>query len=140
MRKTQVLTLTLLAGAMAGCNRISREAEVQRCIDENAQMADEQRCREHVPQAGGGYYGYRPAYRWVYGGNGGYTPGSRVTGYSDAPTPNVTHVAASSLVSRGYSVGGARVGITESGGFAAPSARGGFGSIGAGHSTGGGGS
>jgi len=115
-----------------------REAEVQRCIDESAQMADEQNCRDARTRPQTGPYGvYHPAYRWVYGGNGGYIPGSRVTGYSEVPTANVEHVTASSLVSRGYSVGGARVGITQSGGFAAPSSRGGFGSTGEGHSGGG---
>ena len=136
MKKTRVLTLTLLAGAISGCSRM-REAEVQRCIDETGQMADEQRCREQYAPHHGGYYGYRPVYRWVYGGNGGYMPGSRVTGYSEVPTANMEHVTASSLAARGYSVGGARVGLTSSGGFAAPSSRGGFGSIGEGHAGGG---
>jgi hypothetical protein len=131
VKKTRVLTLTLLAGAISGCSRM-REAEVQRCVDENGTMADEQRCREQqwMPP-------YRPLYGWVYGGNGGYTPGSRVTGYNEVPLPNVEHVTASSLAARGYSVGGARVGITSSGGFAESSSRGGFGTTGEGRGGGG---
>lgn len=135
MRRTRVLTLTLLAGAIAGCNR-TRDAEVQRCIDDNGLMVPDDNCRQedshpHIP--------YRPVYRWVYGGNGGYIPGSRVTGYSEEPTPGMEHVTASSLAASGYSEGGARVGITESGHFTAPGARGGSGSTGEGHGGRGGG-
>jgi len=139
VRRTKVLTLALV-GTLAGCGpNIRREAEVQRCIDSSGRMADEQNCRQ-LPRGGGGggYGGYLPIYRWVYGGNGGYQPGSRVYGYSESPTPGIVHVNAASLAARGYSVGGARVGITNSGGFAAPSARGGFGSTGEGGHGGGG--
>ena len=140
MRRTKVLTLALV-GTLVGCGpNVSREAEVQRCIDSTGRMADEQNCRQ-LPRGsggGGGYIGYRPMYRWVYGGNGGYQPGSYVSGFNESPTPGLDHVNAASLAARGYSAGGARVGITNSGGFAAPGARGGFGATGEGGHGGGG--
>lgn len=137
MKKTSSIKLTLLtaaaAAALSGCNRM-REAQVQRCVDGQNIMVDESNCQNQQPYStgSGGYYGgySGPRYRWVYGGNGGYAPGSIVYGGSDHPEQGLSAVRASELQSRGYSAGGARVGITESGGFTSPSSRGGFGSMG----------
>jgi hypothetical protein len=137
MKKTSSIKLTLLtaaaAAALSGCNR-TREAQVQRCVDSQNVMVDESNCQNQPYSTGsGGYYGgyYGPRYRWVYGGNGGYAPGSVVYGASDVPQEGLGSVRASELQSRGYTAGGARVGVTESGGFTSPSSsRGGFGSMG----------
>lgn len=155
MKKSQKVTLTLLtaaaAAAISGCNRVA-EAEVKRCVDDRNIMADERNCDVHPSPAGStasgggggatgssgdsssntgtsGYYG--PRYRWVYGGNGGYMPGAIVYGAHAIPTEGLSTVRASELEARGYTAGGARVGIAEGGGFTAPpSSRGGFGASG----------
>jgi hypothetical protein len=136
MKKTKSIRLTLLtaaaAAALSGCNSIP-EAQVQRCVDGRNVMVDESNCQNQPYSSGsGGIYGgyYGPRYRWVYGGNGGYAPGSVVYGASDQPLGGLSTVRASELQSRGYTAGGGRVGITESGGFTSPSSRGGFGSMG----------
>lgn len=136
MKKTSSIRLTLLtaaaAAALSGCNR-TREAQVQRCVDSQNVMVDESDCQNQPYSTGsGGYYGgaFGPRYRWVYGGNGGYVPGSVVYGASDLPEEGLNAVRASELQSRGYTAGGGRVGITEGGAFTSPSSRGGFGSMG----------
>jgi hypothetical protein len=58
-------------------------------------------------------------------------PGSVVYDAHDAPTDGLGTVRGSQLAANGYTEGGARVGITEGGGFTSPpSSRGGFGSSG----------
>lgn len=138
MKKSKKVTLTLCtaaaAAAIAACNR-TREAEVQRCIDDHNVMALDRNCEKQTPPPGSGSSGSGassgegPSYRWVYGGNGGYAPGSIVYDAHDAPTDGLGSVRTSTLAASGYSEGGARVGIAEGGGFTAPpSSRGGFGS------------
>ena len=128
VRRTANITLTILAVAAAiGCSD-TREAEVKRCVDQNNKMADETSCEDRRYH-GAGYYGYR----YIYGGNGGYRPGDTVYGGSPNPTPGMESVPASRLAASGFSEGGGRVGVGRSGFSTAPSARGGFGSIGAGH-------
>jgi len=134
MKKSSKVTLTILtaaaAAAIAGCDSAT-QAQVQRCVDEHNVMVDERNC--YAP-TGGGYGGsgyYSPSrYRWVYGGNGGYTPGSVVYGASNFPESGLGTVRASELASHGYHEGGGHVGISSTGGFTAPSSRGGFGSTG----------
>jgi hypothetical protein len=132
MKKTQSITLTILAAtALAGCGRGVREAEVKRCVDENNVMQDDRDCNQQRSGPG-----TRP-YRYVYGGNGGYWPGSIVTNAKDSPTPSLPSVNASELAAKGVTSGGARVGVSSSGFTTAPSARGGFGATGEGHGGGG---
>jgi hypothetical protein len=140
MKRSAQITLTLLAVAAAtACSR-TREAQVQRCVDDKNAVAEDINCES--PQRRGAPYGayYFPhRYRWVYGGNGGYIPGSIVSGYAESPTQGVETVRGSALAARGYNAGGGRVGVSSGGGFTAPpSAHGGFGATGEGHASGGG--
>lgn len=135
MKRSTKIQLTLLASAAAaltGCDH-TREAEVQRCLDEHNIVVDERNCETQSasssPQQGPS--GDQNRYRWMYGGNGGYTTGSVVSDAHDAPTDGLDTVRGSALAARGYTAGGARVGIGEDGGFSSPpSSRGGFGSTG----------
>lgn len=129
MKKSEKVTLTLCAAAAAaaisGCNRIL-EAQVERCVDDQSITVEDRNCEMQPSSRATG-----SRYRWVYGGNGGYTAGSMVYGASPEPTDGLSIVRGSQLAARGYSEGGARVGITEGGAFTSPpSARGGFGSSG----------
>ena len=137
MKKSKKVTLTLCtaaaAAAIAGCNR-TREAQVQRCIDDQNITVEDRNCEA---QPGSGVNGVPastslgPRFRWVYGGNGGYIPGSVVYNAQDTPTDGLGAVRASQLAASGYNQGGARVGVTTEGGFTSPpSSRGGFGSSG----------
>jgi hypothetical protein len=137
MKKSKKVTLTLCtaaaAAALAGCNR-TREAQVQRCIDDQNVTVEDLNCEA---QPGSGVTGgsastsFGRRYRWVYGGNGGYVPGSVVYNVQDTPIDGLGTVRASQLAASGYNEGGARVGVTAEGGFASPpSSRGGFGSSG----------
>jgi hypothetical protein len=135
MKKSKRVNLTLCtavaAAAMSGCNRI-REAQVQRCINDANVMVEDRNC-ETSPYSGvaGGSGSYGPRHRWVYGGNGGYAPGSVVYDAHDTPTDGMGTVRGSELAARGYAEGGGRLGIAESGGFTTPpSSRGGFGALG----------
>jgi hypothetical protein len=134
MRKSQNVTLTILAAAaLAGCGNNVKELEVKRCIDGNGVMQDDGNCNNNSRYGLG-----QGRYRYVYGGNGGYTPGSVVTGARETPSPGIESVDAAVLAARGVTSGGARVGMTSNGFTTAPSARGGFGAHGSGADGGGG--
>ncbi len=128
MKKSQNVTLTILAvAALAGCQNNVRELEVKRCVDDNGIMQDDRNCNNNSPNGLG-----RGRYRYVYGGNGGYIPGSFVTGARETPSPGIESVDAGVLAAHGVTSGGARVGMSSHGFTTAPSARGGFGAHGGG--------
>ena len=110
MKRTQHITLGLLAGMAlgftSGCNR----AEHRDCADEQGRIANDQNCQLVEQQRRSGYTGSLPYYHYLYGGSSGGHIGDTVVNGNPMP---------------GMSSSG-------SGGFFGSIARGGFGSTGSG--------
>jgi hypothetical protein len=90
-RSTQVAAPLLAAAALAmtvGCRR----PEMQRCVDENNTIVDDNLCKNQPnqpQQRSDGHGGFIPIilpYRYYYGGWGGFGLGGRADGGSFAPT------------------------------------------------------
>lgn len=134
--KSKIVGLTLLSSlalGIAGCD--DPKQEVQRCVDQNNVVIDEQQCEtaDHLKaQYANGqvptpipYWWY---YHWIFGGNGGYTRGSVIYGGSMRPSIGFTSVRSTVIVNNGGRMPSASSGIS----------RGGFGSIGSGYGSSGG--
>jgi hypothetical protein len=108
MRKTQVITLGILAAAALaiGCDD---HKDVKACVDKSGKMVADWNCQQQPQTANG----QNPSddnlvrnlliYRWVYGGN--YSNGY-VSGYVYQPAPSIIYVSphsseGSSIVSSG---------------------------------------
>ena len=98
---------------MTGC----RKPEMQRCIDENNKVVDDNLCA-NLPQANGqqnqtpggiGYVPYIPLYHYYYGGWGGYALGTLVGGGSSTPVDGRSYIN-----SRGVRTGTVRGGFGRS--------------------------
>ncbi len=107
-RSTQVATPLLASTALAlltGCH----QPEMQRCVDENNKVVDDQLCANQPsaqqPQQhnGVGILPYLPLYHYYYGGSGGRGIGTLVNGGSSSP-----------LAGHSYSTGTSRGGFGRS--------------------------
>jgi hypothetical protein len=76
---------------------------MQRCVDENNHVVDPSFCANQ-PSGGGAtvYPGYRPIYRYYYGGSGGYGIGSTVTDGGYAPVAGHSYSATSGTARGGF--------------------------------------
>lgn len=102
-----------LALSITGCGTSRSSAlEAQRCVEQNGRVVEERYCEDRRH----GSFGY--PFRWYYGGRG-YYPGQFAYG-------------------GGYSASGAGIPIRPSSPGFSSAVRGGFGSTGAGHGSGGG--
>ncbi len=104
---TSLLAAAAVSALLAGCSR----STTARCVDQNGNVLSDSAC----PGSGGGYVGgsyvgggYGGNYgggraqpRWVYGGGGGTTPGSRATGFSTSPPSSGSFHTSSGTVVRG---------------------------------------
>ena len=103
---TTLLAAAAVSAALAGCSR----STTARCVDQNGNVLPDSAC----PGAAGGGYGgsgyiggsYGGGYgraqpRWVYGGGGGTTPGSRATGFSTSAPESGSIRSSSGTVIRG---------------------------------------
>ncbi len=85
MKKTQHITLGLLAGmALAftsGCNR----AERRNCVDETGRIANEENCQMVEQRRNSGYTGSLPYYHYLYGGSSGGHIGDAVVNGNPMP-------------------------------------------------------
>ncbi len=106
MKRSQAITLTLLAAAAAGLTGC-RKTEMMRCVDDKQRIVDDAYCNQQpgqttnttTPGARPGFVGYYP-YHWWYGGSTGGRVGDTVMGGASTPTPGTRGVSASG-VSRG---------------------------------------
>ncbi len=135
MRRSAQVAAPLLASTalalLSGCH----QGEMQRCVDENNKVVDDKLCanqpqltdqqrqqqeqqRLQQQQHGGSGMGILPyiaLYHYYYGGSGGRTPGSYVSGGSTAPIPGHSYSSTSrGGFGRSFSPGGAH--SSESGG------------------------
>ena len=114
-RSTQVAAPLLAAAAMAmlvGCHK----TEMQRCVDENNKVVDDNFChqtgQQQRPDGHGGFVFIPMPYHYYYGGYGGYGLGSVVGGGGYAPTPGKSYSTTarggfgSSFSSGGHGSGG----------------------------------
>ena len=93
-RSSQVAAPLLAAAAMAmlvGCH----QPEMQRCVDENNKVVDDNFChqtgQQQRPDGHGGFVFIPMPYHYYYGGYGGYGLGSVVGGGGYAPTPGKSY-------------------------------------------------
>lgn len=115
---TALLAAAAVSAVLAGCSR----STTARCVDQNGNVLPDSACPGSV--GGGGYVGgsYGGGYgrtqpRWVYGGGGGTTPGSRATGFStSAPESGSIHSASGTVVRGGFGGAGEGHGGGEGGG------------------------
>jgi hypothetical protein len=94
-RSAQVTAPLLAATALAlvtGCNK-----EMQRCVDENNNVVDDNLCKnqptaQQRPDGHGGFIPVIIPYRYYYGGLGGFGIGSHADGGSFTPTAGRSYV------------------------------------------------
>ncbi len=87
-RSAQVAAPLLAAAALAmtvGCRR----PQMQRCVDENHNVVDDSLCNNQPNQNNNNLFPH--AYRYYYGGWGGYGLGNPAGGGSYSPTPGVSY-------------------------------------------------
>jgi hypothetical protein len=94
----QLGLLATLALSLTSCGR----KEMQRCIDDRQMVSEDARC-----------FSSTPGYHWYYGGGGGYTTGTFVSGGSFAPHAGYSGVTSSSVSRGGF---GSSAGHGSSGG------------------------
>lgn len=91
-RSPQVAAPLLAATALAlltGC----KHKELQRCVDETGKVVADNLCQAQpgqpapANQTSTGHPVIMPIYRWYYGGGGGYSLGSTVSGGGYVPVP-----------------------------------------------------
>jgi hypothetical protein len=86
-RSVNVSAPLLASAALALLTTGCRRQEPQRCVDENNHVVDQSFC-QNAPQANSNNNNYHPGYwpyHYYYGGYGGFTPGSIVSGGSNIP-------------------------------------------------------
>ncbi|HXC95842.1 MAG TPA: hypothetical protein VNU92_09070 [Edaphobacter sp.] len=123
-RSTQVAAPLLAATALsilAGC----RKPEMQRCVDEQNHVVDDNLCAnqpvaQQRPDGHGGFIPIILPYRYYYGGWGGYGFGSVVGGGSYAPAAGRSYTTRSGVTTRGgfgssFSEGGSHSSSSGSG-------------------------
>jgi hypothetical protein len=93
LKRSSHVAAPLLASAalavLAGC----RPEQPKRCVDENNHVVDPSFCQSKPNPNQPGYQpgiAYWP-YHYYYGGNGGFIPGSVVSGGSVTPAPGVSY-------------------------------------------------
>jgi len=99
MKRSSSVAAPLLASvalaSLAGC----RQSEMKRCVNEHNVVVDDSYCRvqasQQQNQQNNNYYhgsgfGF---YRYYYGGVGGYTPGSMVSGGGFSPVAGLSYVS-----------------------------------------------
>ena len=103
------MATTLLAAAavsaLAGCSH----STTARCVDQNGNVLSDSMCPGsggggYIGSYGGGYGGgVRTQPRWVYGGGGGTTLGSRATGFStSAPESGGISTSSGTVIRGGF--------------------------------------
>ncbi|WP_353069812.1 hypothetical protein RBB75_05555 [Tunturibacter empetritectus] len=110
MRRSNQVAAPLLAAAalsmLAGCQK----PQMQRCVDENNHVVDDNLCanlpanQQGVLQRSDGHGGFLPVlipYRYYYGGWGGYGLGSVVGGGGYAPVSGRSYANRSGVTIRG---------------------------------------
>jgi hypothetical protein len=91
MRRSAQVAAPLLAAAALAMTVGCRRPEMQRCVDENNNVVDDNFCKNlpnQPQQRSDGHGGYIPffPYRYYYGGWGGYGIGTQVGGGAFAPS------------------------------------------------------
>jgi len=105
-RRSRAVNITLLS-ALAAMASSCEEGDVKRCMDNQGRVVDESRCA-NAPSHGGG----TGMYFWAFGGHGGTTPGSTVSGYSRSPIAGRSYATPHTISRGGFGrIGGARGGF-----------------------------
>jgi hypothetical protein len=108
-RSTHVAAPLLAATALSlltGCHR-----QMQRCVDENNTVVDDNLCNGQ-PQTKNELFPHY--YHYYYGGYGGYTIGTPATGGSYTPTPGVSYTTRGGFGSS-FAEGGSHAGNSGGG-------------------------
>lgn len=108
MRRSVRVTAPLLASVALSMTTGCRKPDMQRCVDENNRVVDDNLCA-NLPAAngqpqnpsGGGLLPFYPMYRYYYGGWGGYGLGTVVGGGSYTPSAGRSYATRSGVVTRG---------------------------------------
>jgi len=79
----------LLASAALSLMTVGCETQPKRCVDEHNMVVDPSFCQATQSAGQNGSYGTH--YHYYYGGSGGYSPGTYVTGGAYTPTPGVSY-------------------------------------------------
>ncbi len=86
MKRSLHVTAPLLVAAALGLLTACRRPEMQRCVDEQSRVVDDNLCKNQPNQqqmrsdGHGGFIPFIVPYRYYYGGLGGYGLGSIVSG------------------------------------------------------------
>lgn len=123
MKSSQLVRLTLLSALALTVTGCADKQQVQRCVDQNNAVIDEQEC-EKANQLKAQYQFNPPSpipywwyYHWIFGGNGGYVRGSIIYGGSIRPSVGYVSVRGSAIQSNGGVMPSSRFGGMSRGGF-----------------------
>jgi len=119
-RSRRVITTLLAAAAVSavaltGCSRSS----TARCVDASGNVLPDAACPGGSGgggYVGSGYHGAGGGGRWVYGGGGGTSPGSRATGFSTSAPSSENSSPSGTTVRGGFGDAGEGHGGGEGGG------------------------
>jgi hypothetical protein len=108
MRRSGKVAAPLLAAVAMSMASGCRKPEMQRCVDENNRVVDDNLCA-NLPAANGQYQNlngsggvpYHPIYHYYYGGWGGYGLGTVVGGGSTTPAAGRSYATRSGVTTRG---------------------------------------
>jgi hypothetical protein len=95
MKRSTHVAAPLLASAALSILTGCREQQMKRCVDDHNVVVDDSLCQATQQQnPNNGYYGRPWPYRYYYGGSGGYSPGTVVTGGGYSAAPGVSYSTA----------------------------------------------
>ena len=105
MRRSAQVVAPLLAAAALGVMTGCREPQMQRCVDEQNHVVPDSFCQTPA-QNQPGPHGPVPMYRYYYGGSGGWSVGSTVSGGGYAPVAGASYSTSTTRGGFGSSHGG----------------------------------
>jgi hypothetical protein len=88
MKRSHQVSAPLLAAAALALLNGCRQQQMKRCVDEQNHVVDDSLCQNQPGQNNG--VTFMP-YHFYYGGTGGFTPGSVVSGGSYLASPGVSY-------------------------------------------------
>jgi hypothetical protein len=108
MRRSVRVAAPLLASIALSMTTGCRKPDMQRCVDENNRVVDDNLCAnpraasgQPYQNGGGVFIPLHPMYRYYYGGSGGYGLGTVVGGGSYTPSVGRSYATRSGVVTRG---------------------------------------
>jgi hypothetical protein len=102
MKRSAQVAAPLLAAAALTFTTGCRKPDMQRCVDDQNVIVDDDLCHATGEQRVLNSRVQPPNYRYYYGGTGTTEPGTKATGGSPQPDPTHTYkIATSSVTTRG---------------------------------------